>query len=96
MTTFTIIEHKETGEKWLSQPYWLDPSSKWTLFANYEENKEPVFTEFGLGMNEYRSEVKIIGRFEADKVSVSRENHYHNGKQLPEGRDFNHKINLER
>ena len=67
-TTFTIIEHKETGEKWLAKPYWLDPSSKWTLFADYEENKEPVFTEWGLGMNEYRSEVKIIGKFETDNL----------------------------
>lgn len=74
MTTFTIIEHKETGEKWLAKPYWIDPSRKWTLFADYEENKEPFFTESGLGMNEYRSEVKIIGKFETNKVSVSREN----------------------
>ena len=74
-TIFTIIEHKETGEKWLAKPYWLDPSSKWTLFADYKENEEPIFTEWGLGMNEYRSEVKIIAKFETDKVLVSRENH---------------------
>jgi hypothetical protein len=74
MTTFTIIEHKETGEKWLAKAYWLDPSSKWTLFADYEENKEPVFTEWGLGMNEYRSEVKIVGKFETNQVIVDSRN----------------------
>lgn len=72
---FAIIEHKETGEKWLAKPYWLDPSKKWTLFANYEVGKEPVFSEWGLGMNEYRSTVKNIGRFETDKVTVSRDGH---------------------
>ena len=72
---FAIIKHKETGEKFLAKPYWLDPSNKWTLFAKYQDNKEPIFTEWGLGMNEYRSEVENIGKFETDKVSVSRENH---------------------
>lgn len=71
---FTIIEHKETGEKWLALPYWLDPSIKWTLFADYEDDKEPVFTEWGLDMNEYRSEVKTIGKYETSKVSVNKEN----------------------
>jgi len=74
-TTFAIIEHKETSEKYLAKPYWLDPSDKWTLFAVYEENKEPVFTEWGLGMNEYRSEVKIIGKFETDEVMIDSRNH---------------------
>ena len=29
----TIIEHKETGEKYLAKPYWLDPSEKCHLFV---------------------------------------------------------------
>lgn len=74
MTTFTIIEYKETGEKWLAKPYWLDPSSKWALFANYKENQEPIFTELGLGMNEYRSEVKMVGKFETNQVIVDSRN----------------------
>lgn len=72
---FTIIEHKETKQKWLAKPYWLNPSEKWTLYADYKENEEPIFTEWGLGMNEYRSEVKIVGKYETDKVSVDNENH---------------------
>jgi len=75
MTTFAIIQHNETGDKFLAKPYWLDPSLKWTLFAEYKENEEPIFKEWGLGMNEYRSEVKIIGKFQTEKVSVSSENH---------------------
>jgi len=75
METFAIIEHNETSEKFLAKPYWLDPSLKWTLFCRYEENEEPKFTEWGLGFNEYRSEVKIIGKFQTEKVSVSSENH---------------------
>jgi len=72
---FTIIEHIETGDKYLARPYWLDPFSKWTLFAEYKDNKEPTFTEWGLGFNEYRDNVKIIGHFETEKVSVNQENH---------------------
>jgi hypothetical protein len=75
MTRFIIIEHKKTGEKWLAKPYWLDPASIWVLFAGYKENKEPVFTEEGLGTTEYRSEVKIVGEYETDKVSVNSRNY---------------------
>lgn len=71
---FTIIQHKETGEKWLAKPYWLDPSDKWTLFAEYKENEEPDFTEWG-SSNEYRCNVKIVGQYETSKVSVNEKNY---------------------
>ena len=74
MTTFVIIEIKKTGDKFLAKPYWLDPSSKWTLFCKYKDNTEPKFTEWGLKLNEYRSDV-VIGKFETEKVSVDKVNH---------------------
>ena len=72
-TTFKIVELIETGEKFLAKPYWLDPSSKWTLFAEYKENEEPKFGKWALN-NEYRTDVKIIGNFETDKIIFSWEN----------------------
>lgn len=74
MTKFAIIEYKENGMKYLAKPYWLDPSQKWHLFAEYKKDIEPVFTEKGLGMNEYRDEVKVIGSYETDKVAVDHQN----------------------
>lgn len=74
-TIFKIIEVKETGETFLAKPYWLDPSNKWALFAEYKECKEPVFKESGLGMIMYRSEIKIIGEYKTEKVSVNDRNY---------------------
>jgi len=72
-TTFKIVELIETGEKFLAKPSWFDPSSKWTLFAEYKENEEPIFGQWGIN-NEYRSDVKIVGNYETDKINFSWEN----------------------
>lgn len=71
---FAIIQHKETGIKYLAKPYWLDPSEKWVLYATYEDFKEPKFTKDGLGKNEYRANVNYAGAYQTDKVSVNNRN----------------------
>lgn len=70
---FKIVELIETGEKFLAKPYWLDPSSKHTLFCEYVEGKEPTFEQWGI-MNEYNEDLKTIGYFETDKIYFSWQN----------------------
>ena len=82
MTTFVIIQHNKTGKKFLAKPYWLDPFSKWTIFCEYKEKKESKFKEWGLGFNEYRYDVKVIGEFKTEKVLVDSKNHLTFVKQI--------------
>ena len=69
-TNFKIVELLATGKKYLAKPYFLDPSSKHTLFCEYKENKEPKFKKWGLN-NEYNEDLKIIGDYETDKIIFS-------------------------
>jgi len=72
-TNFKIVELIETGETFLAKPYFLDPSSKHTLFCKYSENEEPKFEQWGLN-NEYNEDLKIIGNYETDKINFSWQN----------------------
>lgn len=72
-TNFKIVELIETGETFLAKPYFLDPSSKQTLFCEYKEGKEPKFEQWGLN-NEYNEDLKIIGNYETDKIIFSWQN----------------------
>ena len=69
-TNFNIIEIIETGEKFLAKPYWLDPSTKFTLFCKYTDGKEPKFKKWSIS-NEYRADVKIIGNYKTDKINFN-------------------------
>lgn len=67
---FKIVKVLETGKIFLAKPYFLEASSKHTLFCEYKEDRIPKFKQWGL-RNEYNTDLEIIGNYEADKISFS-------------------------